>query len=178
MSRILTLSDQIVQHQYFACSWLLQINQNETTQMGSWLPPLSCYHEDHIQLSLLLHKVHCIHVLWDEAILQSFNEPHAYKCLYIIKNNILCISAIIFTTSISKCYRNQTGILHSKQILTLVTVRLLPTNCGHQDSVNRWHLYTISHVNIRLNLQLMYCNACCCALLKLTCIWHISPYSN
>jgi hypothetical protein len=55
--------------------------------MDSWLPPLSCYHAYHTQLSLLLRKIHCLHVLWDEAILQSLNEPYAYKGLYTIKNN-------------------------------------------------------------------------------------------
>jgi len=77
----------------FCSSWLLQIN-HESTRMGSWHPPLSCYHADHTQLSVSLHKVNCFHVLWDKAIL-SFNEPYAYKVLYIIKNNLSCIYAFL-----------------------------------------------------------------------------------
>jgi len=88
--------------------------------IGSWLPPLSCYHADHTQLSLSLHKVDRFHVLWDEAILQSFNEPYAHKSVCILLKIIFHAFMLFwnyFYYQYIKRYWNQTGILHWEWIL-------------------------------------------------------------
>jgi len=93
--------------------------------MGGWLPPLSCYHADDTQPSLLLHKVHCFHALWDGAILQPHNEPYGYKSVCILLKIIFhkfMLFCNYFYCHYFKHHWNKKGILHCKQILTLVSL--------------------------------------------------------
>jgi len=96
----------------------------------------------------------------------------------------LCFSENYFYYQYCKHYWNQTGILQWELILTLVTVSLLPTNHGHQDSAHLWHLHSIIHIYKSLKLQFMYFIVLYCLLLCTSETdshihsTHISPYSD
>jgi hypothetical protein len=145
---------------------------------GDLASPLPCYHADHTQLSLVLQKVQRFHVLWDEAIIQLFNVPYAYKSVCVLLKIIFYAFMFFwnyFYYQYFKRYWNQTDIF---TLQTNSDNRQFPCSQLTMDIKAQWHFNSISNVYVCLKLQFMYRYACCCSLLKptITCIRHTFLY--